>query len=207
MRYYQAGFGLIAIVSIICLPLFASAQLTVDEVLSEMGWSPEEKKQIFSGEFVTGQMKSVSDSDLAISMGFLVKVPPDDLAKEVVGGQLMKANSQIKTHGEFSGNGSLKDLEFLKLMNADDYLKAKPGGDINLDTDEIAGFKALQSKPNAAQAAEQELRTMLLARYQAYRKAGLAGISRATLFQTNGRQFPGSNRDLGAVRCTSARID
>ena len=89
----------------------------------------------------------------------------------------MKANDQIKTHGKINGEGSLKDLEALKLANSDDYLHAKPGGDINLDADEIATFKALKGKPNATQAAEKELHKMLLARHQAYRKSGLTGIS------------------------------
>jgi len=177
MRYCRVGFGLITLLAIICLPLSLLAQLTADEVLSEMGWSAEEKKKILAGEFVTEQMNSVSDRDLAISIGFLVKVPPNDLAKELLGGELMKANDQIKTHGKINGEGSLKDLEALKLANSDDYLHAKPGSAINLDADEIATFKALKGKPNATQAAEKELHKMLLARHQAYRKSGLTGIS------------------------------
>jgi hypothetical protein len=153
------------------------AQVTADEVLAEMDWSGDEKKQILAGEFVTGEIKSVSDRDLAIAMGFLVKIPPNDLAREVVSGELMKANDQIKTYGEFKGDGSLKDLEALKLADADDYLNAKPGDKINLNTKEIEAFTGLKGKPNAAQAAEKELHTMLLARYQAYRKSGLTGIS------------------------------
>ena len=53
MRYYQIGLGLIVIVSLICTPLVVSAKLTADEVLSEMGWSAEEKNKILAGEFVT----------------------------------------------------------------------------------------------------------------------------------------------------------
>jgi hypothetical protein len=153
------------------------AQLTADEVLSEMGWSADKKKQILAGEFVTGQRTSVSDRDLAISMGFLAKVLPGDLSKQLLAGELMKANDQIKTHGTISGEGSLKDLEVLKLANSDDYLNAKLGSDINLDADEIAAFNSLKGKPDAKQAAEKELHKMLLARYQAYRKSGLTGIN------------------------------
>ena len=54
MRYFRVGFGLIIILVIICLPLSVLAQLTADEVLSEMGWSGDEKKKILAGEFVTG---------------------------------------------------------------------------------------------------------------------------------------------------------
>jgi hypothetical protein len=174
---FKLKIGLVAVVGLIFLPLPVVAQVTADEVLSEMGWSADEKKKILAGEFVSGQMQSVSDRDLAISMAFLVKVAPNDLAKEILAGELMKANDQIKTHGTIRGEGSLKDLEALKIARADDYLNAKPGGDINLDADEIAAFKALKGKPNAPQAAEKELHKMLLARYQAYRKSGLTGIS------------------------------
>ena len=177
MRYYQVGIGLIAIVSIICTPLFVSAKLTADEVLSEMGWTTEEKKQILAGEFVRGQVKSFSDRDLAISMAFLVKVPPGDLIREVMAGKLMKTNPQIKTHGEISRDGSLQDFGSLKLANANDYLNAKPGDKVNLNEEEIAAFNALNGKPEAQQAAEKELHKMLLARYQAYRKSGLKGIT------------------------------
>ena len=177
MQYHRIVFGIVLIMGLICLPMLVFAQPTADEVLAEMGWSAEEKKQILAGEFVTGQRKSVSDRDLAISIGFLVKVPPNDLAKQLLGGELMQANEQIKAHGEIKGDGSLKDLEALKLTKADDYLNAKPGGDINLDGKEIAAFKGLKGKQNATQAAEKELHKMLLARYQAYRKSGLTGIS------------------------------
>ena len=177
MQYCRVGFGLLAFLAIIFLPLSVLAQLTADDVLSEMGWSAEEKKKILAGEFVTGQRKSVSDRDLAISIGFLVKVPPADLAKELIAGELMKANEQIKTYGEITGNGSLQDLEALNLANSDDYLNANPGSDINLDAGEIAAFKDLKGKPDAMQAAEKELHKMLLARHQTYRKSGLMGIS------------------------------
>jgi hypothetical protein len=177
MKMCKLDFGLITIVALLCLPLPVLAQVTADEVLAEMEWSGDEKKQILAGEFVTGQIKSVSDRDLAISMGFLVKVPPNDLAKEVVAGNLMKANTQIKAHGGINGDGSLKDFEALNLSEADDYLNAKPGDKLNLDAQEIAAFKALKGKPNATQAAKKQLHKMLLARYQAYRKSGLTGIS------------------------------
>jgi hypothetical protein len=124
-----------------------------------------------------GERQSVSDRAFAIFLGFLVKVSPGDLAKELSAGKLMKANEQIKTQGTINGEGSVKDLESLKLVNADDYLHAKPGSDINLDTEEITTFKALNGKPNAPQKAEKELHKMLLARYQAYGKSGLTGIS------------------------------
>ena len=169
--------AVVLFVAIICLPLPVLAQPTADQVLAEMDWSGDEKKEILAGEFVTGQVKGVSDRDLAISMGFLVKVSPNDLAKEVTGGELMKANPQIKAHGEISGDGSLTDFEGLKLVEADDYLNAKPGDKLNLDAQEIAAFKTLKAEPNATQAAEKQLHNMLLARYQAYRESGLPGIT------------------------------
>jgi hypothetical protein len=202
MRYCQAGVALLMIVFISSLPLFASAQLTADEVLSEMGWSAGEKEKILAGEFVSGQVKSVSDRDLAISMGFLVKVPPSDLVAEVMAGKLMKANPQIKTHGEISRGGSLQDLASLKLVDADDYLNAKPGDKINLDAEEISAFNAIKGKPEAQQAAEKELHKMLLARYQAYRKSGLKGI---TPYDRGNRKKTDPGEDL-LLNTDAARI-
>jgi hypothetical protein len=47
---------------------------------------------------------------------------------------------------------------------------------LNLDATEIAAFKGLAGQSDPTQAVEQQLRAMLLARYQQYRAAGLTGL-------------------------------
>jgi hypothetical protein len=83
----------------------------------------------------------------------------------------------VKAFGELSGEGSLAD--FAKLTLTGDEAKAlasaKAGDALNLSASEIAAFKALAGGP--APAVQEQLRRMLLARYQAYRASGLAGIA------------------------------
>ena len=82
--------------------------------------------------------------------------------------------------------GQLADFAGLKLepngeKEARRYLEAEPGDDLNLDTKEIAAFRALKSasKDGAVpiEKVEALIREELLARYQAYHTKGLAGIA------------------------------
>jgi len=174
MLYSQALLMLVLFMGLVCPAL---ALPTANEALSEMDWSDDEKQRILAGEFVTGEVKTVSDRDLSLSMGFLVKTSPDHLAKQVVAGELMKADPQIKAHGTISGDGSIEDFQALKLATAEEFLKAKPGNKLNLTTKEITAFTALKGKPNAEHKTEEQLRKMMLTRYRDYRRSGLTGIS------------------------------
>jgi hypothetical protein len=94
--------------------------------------------------------------------------------KELQGGLLLKVDENAKDHGVFQGQGSLADLAGLKL-GADElaaYQAAKPGGDLNLSTAEIAAFQ----KAGKA-GAEQQLKQTLLGRLRAYQAKGLAGLA------------------------------
>ena len=168
-----------AILTLLCLCALdiARAEPTADEVLTSAGLSASDKANVTSGQFVNVSLKGVSERDLAFAMAFLVKTPPDALAKQIVTGELITADSQVKTFGELSGAGSLAD--FAKLTLTPDEAKAlanaKAGDALNLSASEIAAFKALAGSPPTA--VQEQLRRMLLARYQAYRASGLARIA------------------------------
>jgi hypothetical protein len=153
----------------------ALAQPSADQVLSDFGVSGDDKQKVMNGEFVTPDLSGVSDRDLAVAVVFMVKTSPDALSKDIMRGDLMTADSQVKAYGRFSPTGSLADLAKLKI--GDDVAKALSGAQageaLNLGTSEIAAFNAVQGGTPAVQA---QLQTMLLARYQAYRKSGLAGL-------------------------------
>ena len=177
MRYSQILFTIVMSVGLISSSPPVLAQPTADEILSEMNWSDKEKQRIIAGEFVRGEVKTVSDRDLSLAMGFLVKTSPEHLAEQIVAGELLKSDSQIKAYGIISDEGSLEDFKSLKLVMTKEFLDAKPGNKLNLSTEEITAFNALKGKPNAEHEAEAQFRKMLLARYQDYRKSGLNGIS------------------------------
>jgi len=158
----------------------AWAEPTADDVLAAMDFSAAEKQRILAGEMIIGDVRAVSDRDLSLSMAFIVKVPPDKLAEEVLAGTLSTSDDQLTARGNISQPGSVADFADLHLVPggsavAKAYIGASSGDKLNLATGEIASFNALKSQGDPVNAVEQQLRMMLLARYQAYRSSGLAG--------------------------------
>jgi len=172
-----AGQGAVGALSLFCLVTVAQAQPSADQILTDAGLSADDKKSVLGGQFVNVSVAGVSDRDLAFAIAFMVKTSPEALSKQIVGGALVTADAQVKAYGELSSPGSLAD--FAKLTITGDEAKAlasaQAGSALNLSTSEIAAFKALAG--GTTQAIQEQLRRMLLARYQAYRASGLAGIA------------------------------
>ena len=119
-------------------------------------------------------------------MALLVKTRAANLVELFREATAFKTESAITAHGRISGDGTLADFAGLKLepngeKEARRYLEAKPGDDLNLDTKEIAAFRALKSasKDGAVpiEKVEALVREKLLARYQAYHTKGLDGTA------------------------------
>ena len=155
----------------------AAAQPSADQVLTSAGLSADDKQNVLSGQLVNVGISGVSDRDLSFAIAFLVKTPPDVLVKQIEAGALVTADTQVQSFGEPSGSGSLADFAKLTLTDgeAQALTNAKSGEALNLSTSEIAAFRALAGGPTAA--VQEQLRRMLLARYQAYRASGLSGIA------------------------------
>jgi hypothetical protein len=176
-RSILSSWIVVAVLSICCLARAAQAQPTADQLLTDAGLSAADKQNVRSGQFVNVSVGGVSDRDLSFAIAFLVKTPPEALVRQIVAGELISADTQVKAFGELSGEGNLTD--FAKLTLTGDEAKAlssaKAGDALNLSASEIAAFKALAGGP--APGVQEQLRRMLLARYQAYRASGLAGIA------------------------------
>ena len=177
LRRILARWAAVGGLSLLCLVNVAQAQPSADQLLTDAGLGADDKQSVLSGQFVNISVKGVSDRDLSFAITFLVKTSPDALSKQIVAGALITSDAQVKAYGEIKGDGSLAD--FAKLSITGDEAKAltsaTPGEDLNLSASEIAAFKALAG--GTTQAVQQQLRQMLLARYQAYRASGLAGIA------------------------------
>jgi hypothetical protein len=154
----------------------ARAQPSASEVLTEMGFSAAEQQRVLAGEFITGAVEAVSERDLSVSMAFLVKASPEWLAKQIILGELVSADPQIKHHGQLQGGGSLSDFAGLQITDAaaQSLRAARPGEALNFSADEIAALDAVKGGGTPAMRAA--LESVLLARYQAYRAKGLGGI-------------------------------
>jgi hypothetical protein len=170
-------WGVVCVLSLFCLVNVAHAQPSTDQVLTDAGLSAEDRQSVTSGQFVNVSISGVSERDLAFAIAFLVKTAPDALARQIVAGELITADRQVKAFGELSAAGSLADFGKLTLT-ADEaralMKNAKPGDGLNLSASEIAAFKKVA---DGAPAVQEQLRRMLLARYQAYRASGLEGIA------------------------------
>jgi hypothetical protein len=170
----SAGLGAAGLLSV---PLAAHAQPTTDQVLIDLGLSPDDRQRVMNGEFVTADVGAVSDRDLAFSIAFLVKTSPDNLARKIVAGDLIAADEQVKESNVISPAGSLADFGKLDISNqaAQALTGARAGEALNLSASEISAFAILRG--GTTHSVQQQLHRMLLARYQAYRASGLGGIA------------------------------
>jgi hypothetical protein len=157
----------------------ARAQPSATDVLSSAGFSASDIQSALAGGMVSGTGTTVSDTDLSVTMAFLVKAPPDDLSRRIFAGALVDTDPQVREHGAFQDPPTLADLAALQLSSAtaQTLLAAQAGEKVNLSGSEIAAFNALQSAADPTQAARAQLQQMLLARHQAYRTGGLGGIA------------------------------
>ena len=144
-------------------------------MLTDLGLSAADRQRVMSGELVTAELRPVSERDLAVAVAALVRTSPDALGKLVLSGAMVTADSQVRAFGVIKGAGSLQDFAKLQLTGAEAQVLAgaRAGDALNLSAAEIAGFTAAAGTA----AVQQQLRQVLLARYQSYRAGGLAGIA------------------------------
>jgi hypothetical protein len=161
----------------------AFAVPTLDELAADFGLSKDDVQRVRTGELVNTTTKETSDRELAAVMVFLVKAPVQTLVASFKAGPNSRNDPQVQSATEINGEGTLDDFKAVVLQpggekEAQRYLSAEPGDTLNLSTTEIAGFTALKSAGGAGQPqVEDAARRLLLARYQAYRAQGLAGIA------------------------------
>jgi hypothetical protein len=169
------------------------AQPTADEVLTEMGLSAAEKQRVMKGEFVTSDIGSVSERDLSFAVAFLVKASPETLSKySIEGAAIIAADTQVQAYGKLTAPGAPADFAGLKLTDEEARALTSASGDaLNASAGELAALRALRGQP--AKAVDDQLHKMLLARYQAYRASGLAGI---TAYDRGGRSGGNVASDL-----------
>jgi hypothetical protein len=133
--------------TVVCLAQPVCAQPSAAQVLSDMGLSGGDQQRVLNGEFVTNDVSGASDTDLAVSIAFLVKRSPDDLSQQIIAGRIIGTDRQVQASGEFNGDGSLADLA--RLQVGTDTLRglvnARPGETQNLSAGEIAACNALRS--------------------------------------------------------------
>lgn len=166
---------------------FAVAQPAAAELpdaatfLADIGFTADQIAQVQAGNFVTATIQPSSEREIVAAFAFLVQTSPTDLVNQARSGLLDKMDSNSIAFAIISGAPTLDSFAKLTLQpdaqkRAQAYTSAKPGSDLNLSSEEIAGFNKLGSGATTA-VVEQAVRSALLARLQAYQSKGLAGIA------------------------------
>lgn len=178
--------GAAALMTIVLCAGRAAAVPAAVDVLSTMGFSPEQQQQVLAGQLISITLQETSDRELAVGMSILVKEPPNELEAFFKSGAGYQEGPNTTAYAPISRAGELSDFSRIALTpggagEAERYLKAAAGEDLNLSPQEIVAFHALNAQvaggADPQQVVTDQVQQNLRARYLAYRTQGLAGIA------------------------------
>jgi len=155
---------------------------TAMELLKLLDLPTSDAEKAKAGEFVSVSISPSNERELTSGLIFLVKgLTPSEIVKRGRNGLLDKLDPNTVAVQLVEGDPTAADFAKFGLGKdgaglAKEFLKAEPGSDLNLSSEEIAAFQKLGSGASQS-AVEGTLRSMLLARMQAYHTRGLAGIA------------------------------
>jgi hypothetical protein len=153
---------------------------TPDEVGRALGFTDPEIGQIKAGEIIRKDLKEGSDKELAGVVALFVQKPVSELVDVAMQGKLLETSAgMLAFHGWKPDESADQAFAGVSLgasetAEAAYFAKAAPGSKLNLSTADIALFQNVQPTPDSV---NPQLRAMLKARYEAYRKSGLKGIA------------------------------
>lgn len=160
---------------------------TVDELMTRLGYSDQDRADLKSGKIVTTDVERTRDDQLIAAAAMFLPVPPKELLPGTIEGRGFKDDPGILAFGTLSP--SVESAEWQAVgFTASELSEAKKlhgyrgGSDYNLSAREI---EALNAELEAVSADSEELpqkvsaayREILKARHQAYLQGGLSGIS------------------------------
>jgi hypothetical protein len=127
-----------------------------------------------------------------------LKKPVSELVEVAMQGKMLETDKNMQAFRVWNPNEAA-DKAFAEVgLSASEtgeaklFAKASPGSKLNLSTADIALFQKVQP---TAESVNPQLRAMLKARYEAYRKSGLAGIAPYTRGGRN-EAHPGKELEL-----------
>jgi hypothetical protein len=169
----------IALLTLLSSTQSAHAVFTLEQVLNEPYFSASDIKAVRKGGFGVAQIHEVSDREIAVVIACLVKGKREDALAPFLGDSLPVDKKLLLEQGLINPETPATSFDGIALdSNERDeiqhYLNVEPGFGLNLSSDEIDTLQALRGTADPARV-EALLEDMLHARYQSYRKSGLAG--------------------------------
>ncbi len=155
------------------------AVFTLEQVLNEPYFSKQDVEAVRKGGFGVAKIHEVSDREIAVVIACLVKDGSDDALAPFLGDSLPVDEKHLDGQGLINTGTPDASFNDISLGNNErdeiqHYLDVEPGYGLNLSVDEIAAMQSLRGMGDPGQV-EALVEEMLHARYQAYRKDGLAG--------------------------------
>ncbi len=160
----------------------ACAELpTAATLLTDLGYTPDQIAEVQAGELVRGTTQPGGPRELVSAFAFQVPTSPADLVAGIKQGLFDKVGPGTIAFAFVQGTGSPADFAKFNfgadaMGRAAAYVKAQPGGPLNLSAAEMASFQKLGADASPTEV-EQAVVSALLARMQAYQALGLAGIA------------------------------
>ena len=160
----------------------ASAELpNAATLLADLGYTPDQIAEVQAEELVHGTTQPSGPRDLVAAFAFQVPTSPGDLVASIKQGLFDKVGPGTIAFAFVQGAGSLADFAKFgfgadAIGRAAEYVKAQPGGPLNLSAAEMATCQKLGADASPTEV-EQAVVSALLARLQAYQAKGLAGIA------------------------------
>jgi len=171
------------LVALVVRTAAAQSQFTIEQVMVDLNLPDDAAPRIRRGEMVHSDPKESSEREMAAGLTYLVQQPLPEVLTAFRATVDLKADPHLSASVAIRGAGTPGDFASVVLdpdsaEEAQRYLEARPGDTLNLSADEIQAFNALAAAPGDPKAkVEEQLRRMLLARYQAYLAKGLTGVA------------------------------
>lgn len=171
------------VVALVLRAAVAHGSFTVDQVVEDLNLPADAAERIRSGGMVHSAPTESSEREIAVGLAFIVQHPLAEGLKAFLAAVDLKADPQLSASVPIRGPGTLADFASLVLEpdgvpEAKRYLGAHAGDTHNLSAEEIQAFKALDANDRDPKTrVEDQLKRLLVGRYQAYLANGLDGVA------------------------------
>ncbi len=166
----------------------AASTPVVEDVIASIALKQEQISKLDQGKIVAFEIDKATQKELAIGLVLYLPSSPAKVAAFFKQGDLALVDPDISAHGEIKPGSTIdafKGFVFTpeQLNEVQNLIAAEAGDQFNLSAEEIKSFASLKEKLTGANEADQitgvsqHYQQILLQRWQAYQKRGLAGVA------------------------------
>lgn len=168
--------------------VFAASAPVAEDIIVSLALKQEQITKLNQGKIVAFEIDEATQKELAIGLTMYLPSSPAKIAAFFKQGDLALVDPNISVYGEIKPGSKIKAFkEFVfkpeQHHEVQNLLAAEAGDQFNFSAEEIKSFTALKKKLTSANKADQiagvsqHYQQILLQRWQAYQKRGLAGIA------------------------------